>query len=51
LNDLTPEEVLELARSAYPIVVRQLTGQGPLEEQTYVDFVHPAERGGPSNAS
>jgi len=46
LNDLTPEEVLELARSAYPIVIRQLTGQGPLERQTYVDFVHPAERGG-----
>ena len=45
LNDLTPEQVLELARCAYPIVIRQLTGQGPLEKQTHVDFVHPAERG------
>ena len=45
LNDLTPGEVRELARSAYPIVIRQLTGQGPQEKQTYVDFVHPAERG------
>ena len=45
LNDLTPDEVLELARSAYPIVLRQLTHQGPIEKQTHVDFVHPAERG------
>ena len=44
LNDLTPEQMLELARSAYPIVVHQLTGQGPLEKQTYVEFVHPAAR-------
>ena len=46
LNDLTPEQMLELARSAYPIVIRQLTGQGPLEKQTHVDFVHPAARNG-----
>ena len=46
LNDLTPEQVLELARSAYPIVIRQLTGQGTLEKQTHVDFVHPATRAG-----
>ena len=45
LNDLVPDEVRELARAAYPIVIRQLTGQGPQEMQTYVDFVHPAERG------
>jgi hypothetical protein len=44
LNDLTPAQMRELARSAYPIVVRQLTGQGPLEQQTHVDFVHPAAR-------
>jgi hypothetical protein len=37
--------VHELARAAYPIVIRQLTGQGAQEKQTYVDFVHPAERG------
>ena len=45
LNDLMPDEVRELARSTYPIVIRQLTGQGPQEKQTHVDFVHPAERG------
>jgi hypothetical protein len=32
----------ELARAAYPIVIRQLTGQGPQEKHTHVDFVHPA---------
>jgi hypothetical protein len=32
----------ELARAAYPIVIRQLTGQGPQEKHTRVDFVHPA---------
>lgn len=42
LNDLTPEQMRDLARSAYPIVIRQLTGQGPLEKHTLVDFVHPA---------
>ena len=44
LNDLTPGQMLELARAAYPIVIRQLTGQGPLEKQTHVEFVHPAAR-------
>ena len=42
LNDLTPDQMRDLARSAYPIVIRQLTGQGPLEQHTHVDFVHPA---------
>jgi hypothetical protein len=42
LNDLTPEQMRDLARSAYPIVIRQLTGQGTLEQHTHVDFVHPA---------
>ena len=32
----------ELARSAYPIVIRQLTSQDPLEKHTHIDFVHPA---------
>jgi hypothetical protein len=45
LNDLTPDEVHELARSAYPVIVRQLTGQGVLDKHTRIDFVHPAERG------
>ena len=44
LNDLTPAEVRELARSAYPVVLEQLTGQGVLEQHTKVDYVHPAAR-------
>lgn len=45
LNDLTPAEMMELARAAYPIVVKQLTSR-ELEPHTYVDFVHPAARKG-----
>jgi hypothetical protein len=45
LNDLTSDEVHELARSAYPVIVYQLTGQGTLEKHTKIGFVHPAERG------
>jgi hypothetical protein len=44
LNDLTPDEVRELARSAYPVVIEQLTGQGVLATHTTVDYVHPAAR-------
>jgi hypothetical protein len=44
LNDLTPDEVRELARSAYPVVVAQLTGQRALEKETRIDFVHPSAR-------
>jgi hypothetical protein len=44
LNDLTPAEVRELARSAYPVIVEQLTGQGVLAQHTRVDYVHPAAR-------
>ena len=44
LNDLTPADVRELARSAYPVIIRQLTGQGVLENHTMVNYVHPAAR-------
>jgi hypothetical protein len=44
LNDLTPEQVRELARAAYPIVIEQLTGQGKQAPHTQVDYVHPASR-------
>lgn len=44
LNDLTTEQVRELAEAAYPIVIAQLVGPGPVPAQTEVDFVHPAER-------
>jgi len=44
LNDLTPADVRELACAAYPVIVRQLTGQGVLEQHTRVNYVHPAEQ-------
>lgn len=43
LNDLTPGEMRELARAAYPVVIRQLTSMGPQEKATRIDFVHPAQ--------
>ena len=45
IHDLTPEQLRELARAAYPLVIEQLTGQGPLVRSARVDFVHPAARG------
>lgn len=44
LNDLTPADVRELACAAYPTIIRQLTGQGVLEQHTRVNYVHPAAR-------
>jgi len=38
LNDLTPDEVLNLARAAYPVVIRQLTSQAPLEVSARIDL-------------
>jgi len=46
LNDLTEEQVAELARAAYPVIIKQLTGQGMLEKETKVNYVHPAVRDG-----
>ncbi len=43
LNDLTPAEVRDLARAAYPVIIEQLTGQGTVEKETRVNYVHPAE--------
>ena len=43
LNDLTPDQMRDLARAAYPAVIRQLTGQGALDRDTWIDFVHPAQ--------
>jgi len=42
LNDLTEEQVAELARAAYPVIIKQLTGQGMLEKETKVNYVRPA---------
>ena len=41
LNDLTPEEVRTLAKSAYPVIIEQLTSSAPLAQSTRIDFVHP----------
>jgi hypothetical protein len=35
LNDLTPDQVRELARAAYPIVIEQLTGMGRQAPHTH----------------
>jgi hypothetical protein len=42
LNDLTREQVHDLARAAYPAVIEQLTGMGKQALDTPVNFVHPA---------
>ncbi len=47
LNDLTPDEVRELAVAAYPLIVEQLTGQGAIALDARVDFARPAERNPP----
>ena len=43
LNDLTPEQMRDLARAAYPVVIRQLTSMEPQDKATRIDFVHPAQ--------
>jgi len=45
LNDLTPPQVEELARAAYPIIVEHLIGANPPPEASRLEFVHPASRG------
>ena len=43
LYDLAPDELRELARICYPLIVEQLTGRGALAPTTRVAF-HPASR-------
>ena len=43
INDLTPDEVRDMAKVAYPTIVKQLTGS-ELEANTKIDYVLPAER-------
>ncbi len=43
VNDLTPEQLREMAQAAYPTIVKQLTGQ-ELELDTRIDYVLPAVR-------
>ena len=44
LNDLTPDEVRELARAAYPVLIEQLTGTNKQALDTLVNYDHPATR-------
>ena len=44
LNDLTPGQVEELARAAYPVLIAHLTSPDALGAECRIDFVHPAER-------
>ena len=44
LNDLTVDEVRELADAAYPVMLDQLISQKPLPRDAYIEFVRPAMR-------
>ncbi len=44
LNDLTPEQVKDLARACYPAILKQLVGRGEQPRDAVIDFVHPNAR-------
>ena len=44
LYDLTPEQVRELARIAYPALIEQLTSQAKLAPIARIDYVRPKDR-------
>lgn len=44
VNDLTPEQVREMAQIAYPLIVKQLTGQDVPEQTTKIPYARPATR-------
>ncbi len=46
LNDLTPDQLKEMAVAAFPVILEQLTGQGVLALNQPIDYVHPAVRSG-----
>ncbi len=45
LNDLTPDQIEELARAAYPVIIEHLIGANPPPEVSRLEFAHPASRG------
>jgi hypothetical protein len=45
LNDLTPDDVRDLARAAYPVVVEQLTGMQKQALDTWVKYDQSGARG------
>jgi hypothetical protein len=44
VNDLTPDQLKEMAVAAFPVIVEQLTSQGVLPPNQPIDYVHPAVR-------
>ena len=50
LNDLTPEQVKDLARACYPAIVRQLTGAAAQQKDDIIAFTHPNARSRPTGA-
>jgi hypothetical protein len=42
--DLPPEQLREIGRMAYPLIIEQLTGCGELAKVSSVDYVLPTER-------
>ncbi len=44
VNDLKPDELQAMASAAYPILLRQLTGQGHQEPAEAIAFDHPGKR-------
>lgn len=44
LYDLTPEQVREVARIAYPVVIEQLTTQEKPKPIARIDYVRPKDR-------
>ena len=43
VNDLTPEQLREMAQVAYPVIIKQLTSQEN-ELDTKIDYVLPSVR-------
>lgn len=44
LYDLTPDQLREVARRAYPDIIRQLTGREKLARVARVDYTRPTGR-------
>jgi hypothetical protein len=44
VNDLTSDQLREMAMAALPVVIEQLTRKGALPQNQPIDFVHPAVR-------
>ena len=43
LYDLTPAQVREVARIAYPVIIKQLTSSGTLPRIERINYVRPTD--------